>query len=51
MPMNTNAARQPQAAAIGGTIAGATIAPTFAPELNSEVANARSRAGTSARPP
>ena len=36
MPMNTNAARQPQAAAIGGMIAGATIAPTFAPELNSD---------------
>src|SRR3954454_6266296 len=31
-PMNTNAARQPQAAAIGGMMAGATIAPTFAPE-------------------
>ena len=28
-----------------GTIAGATIAPTFAPELNSAVANARSRLG------
>ena len=32
------AACQPHAAAIGGTIAGATIAPTFDPELNSEVA-------------
>ena len=44
-PITTNAARQPQAPAMTGTIAGATIAPTLAPELNSAVANARSRFG------
>src|SRR5262245_17192339 len=44
-PAMTNAAFQPQVAAMNGTVAGANIAPTLAPELNRLVANARSLRG------
>ena len=43
--MTTNGTCQPQAKAMSGTTAGAMIAPTFAPELNRVVANARSLLG------
>ena len=43
--MITNAARQPNASASGGMIAGANTAPMFAPELKMPVASARSRRG------
>src|SRR6516164_1288557 len=45
MPAPINAACQPNLYARGGIIAGATNAPTFAPELKMLVANARSRFG------
>ena len=41
-PAAMNADCQPQAAAMNGMVAGATRAPTFAPELNRVVANTRS---------
>src|SRR5882724_6001559 len=41
-PVKINAHSQPQAWAMYGTVSGATIAPTFAPELYRPVANARS---------
>ena len=44
-PMITNAISQPNAAARGGMVAGATRAPTDAPALKMEVANARSFLG------
>src|SRR5258706_11821237 len=44
-PVTTNAARQPKARVIPGTISGVRIAPTFEPALNIPVANARSRCG------
>src|SRR4030095_13712096 len=44
-PAMINAAFQPQFAAINGTVAGAKMAPTLAPELNRLVAKARSLRG------
>src|SRR6185503_2241773 len=45
MPAATKADRQPQVKAIQGTMAGATMAPTLAPELKIAVAKARSLRG------
>jgi hypothetical protein len=44
-PVNRNAACQPHVTAMMGTTSGATIAPTFVPELKMPVAKARSRRG------
>lgn len=44
-PVTTKAHRQPNAAAIKGTVNGATIAPILLPELNIPVASARSLIG------
>ncbi len=44
-PVNRNAACQPHVTAIAGTAIGASIAPTFDPELKRPVAKARSRSG------
>src|SRR5690606_40293784 len=44
-PMISKAAAQPQCPAIQGTVSGAKIAPTFAPELNIPVAKDRSFLG------
>src|SRR5687767_1365196 len=41
-PINTNAVSHPQFSAIQGTVSGANMAPTFAPELKMPVANDRS---------
>src|SRR5215471_4638851 len=45
IPAATKADRHPQVKASHGTTAGATIAPTLAPELNRAVAKARSFRG------
>src|SRR5262249_15183516 len=45
IPVNRNAARQPNVTTTIGTISGARIAPTFDPALKIPVASARSRRG------